>query len=524
MKILAATMSTKKTAFSDTRRAFIASVLAGMALGPARIVLSADEEAPSTKEAKFRRDLPEGHKQSVQISVDVTGQLKLNADGKEVRKLPMLVKGSINYVERQLAPVKSTTKDAPASIARWARHYGKATATITINDQPMEQGLREDRRLFAINNETASAVLFSPMGPLTREELELVDVPFGTTYLGRLLPKSTLGTGIGSSWKLTDNDVAALLCLDNVSQHDISVTLKEIAGGDAKASIEGKAQGAVAGVSTEMDISATFNYTLAKQQVTWLNASISEDRAIGHAQPGYVAQTKLKIIIDPTETAEEVSDKALGDLPTTANVATTLIDFQSSEAKFELAHDRRWRTMADAKDLAIMRMIDHGDLIAQCNISRLPPLPKGSQLTLEGFQADIRKSLAKSFGQFIEAGQSVNDRGQRILRVIVTGMASELPIHWAYYHVSDEAGNRAVIVVTLEMSLVEKYPALDTQILAGFNFIGTPVVPAATPTTSAGSAGNAAAAKDATDKSKATTPAPRSATKPTITPKPLQKK
>ena len=493
---------------------FLAGIAASMAAPPALMVL-ADEQPSSEKEVLFRRGVPVGHNQAVKIAIDVTGQLKLNADGKEVRKLPMQVKGTLEYVERQLptvpAPAKADGKTTAATIGRWARYYQTAVAKITLAEQPVEQGLREDRRLFAINNEPTAAVLFSPMGPLTREELELVDIPFGTTQLARLLPKGKVATGVGSSWKLADSDVSALLCLDNVSQHDLSVTFNEITGGEAKATLTGKVQGAVAGVSTELEITANFNYTLAQQQVTWLSATLQEDRAIGHAQPGYSAETKLKVIVETAESPVEVSDKSLGELPTVASIGTTLIDFQSIEANFTLAHDRRWRTMADSKDLAIMRMVDKGDLIAQCNISRQPPLPKGSQLTLEGFQAEIRKNLGKTFGQFVEAGQSVNDRGQRVLRVLITGMASELPIQWTYYHISDEAGNRAVIVVTLESSLVEKYPALDTQLLAGFNFTGVPETPP-TKSSTAGSTSSAPAKKEG-EKAEASA-TPRSATKP----------
>ena len=126
--------------------------------------------------------------------------------------------------------------------------------------------------------------------------------------------------------------------------------------------------------------------------------------------------------------------------------------------------------MVDRHDATILRMVDRGDLIAQCNISRLPQLAKGEQLTLEAFQEDVKKTLGKNFSQIVEAGQDVSDNGLRTLRVIVSGTTADLPIQWSYYHLSDDAGNRAALVFTIEGSLVERFAQIDRELIAAFRF------------------------------------------------------
>jgi hypothetical protein len=92
-------------------------------------------------------------------------------------------------------------------------------------------------------------------------------------------------------------------------------------------------------------------------------------------------------------------------------------------------------------------------------------------MALEAFQDDVKKTLGKNFGQVVEASQEAIDGGIRSLRVVVSGTASELPIQWMYYHLSDDAGNRLALVFTIEGSLAPKYPQIDRELVTGARFV-----------------------------------------------------
>jgi hypothetical protein len=121
-------------------------------------------------------------------------------------------------------------------------------------------------------------------------------------------------------------------------------------------------------------------------------------------------------------------------------------------------------------------MIDQGVLIAQCNISSLPDLAAGKRVQLPEFQADIEKALGKNFGQFVEASQQRSERGHRVLRAVVSGLASELPIQWVYYHLSDDKGRQTALVFTMEAKLVEKFAGADESIVGTFEFVDRAVL------------------------------------------------
>ena len=130
--------------------------------------------------------------------------------------------------------------------------------------------------------------------------------------------------------------------------------------------------------------------------------------------------------------------------------------------------------MVDRLDIAILRFIDRGDLIAQCNINRLPSLPKDKPLTLSAFQKSVETTLAKNSGQVLEAAQETTKDDGKILRVTVAGTASDIPIQWFYYHLTDAQNRRASVVLTLESKLLERFPSLDRELVSGLLLLETP--------------------------------------------------
>jgi len=407
-------------------------------------------------------DAVDSHQQ-VRVIVEVEGKLKVNPDGKEVQHVPIKATAELVYVERALASSKA------GSGGRAARHYAKAEAQIRLRETDLTNDLRPERRLIVLDAQAGEPAQFSPLGPLTREELELIEVPASGISLTALLPGKSIATG--SSWKLSDQVVARLFNLEAVNQQTIECKLDSVKDGLAIVSLEGTVTGAVGGVSSDLEVKGKLNFDLKKRAVTWLTLAIQEKRAIGHAQPGFEVVTRLRMVAAPCAAVPEVSNQALKELPTTAEGGQTLIELTSDKAGLQLVHDRRWGVMLERHDATILRLVDRGDLIAQCNISRLPAFTKGEALTLEGFQNDVKQALGKNFGEVVEAAQEAGEGGLVVQRITVSGTAGELPIQWTYYHLSDDKGHRASLVFTIEGKLVERFAQIDRELVSGFRFL-----------------------------------------------------
>jgi hypothetical protein len=393
----------------------------------------------------------------------VEGKLKLNADGKEVTHLPLKVQADLHFDQRILSQSQHHTD------VRLVRLFQSAQADIHLAKTPLKNSLRDTRRLIVVESDARRAVHFSPYGPLTREELDLVEFPASGLALESLLPPRPVK--IGGQWPLDDATVARLLGLEAVSQQTVACTLEAVKEKVALITLEGKAAGAVGGVSSDIELKGKLNFDIGQRAVTWLTLACREDRAIGHAQPGFEVLTTLRMVTAPAQNAAELSERALAGLPLKADGGQTLLELTAPIASFQLSYDRRWQIMAQQRDVTVLRLVDRGDLIAQCNLSPLPTLGAGQQLTLEGFQDDVQRTLGQNFGQIVQAAEELGEGDIRILRVVASGAVGELPIQWMYYHLSDDHGHRTSAVFTIESSLVERFGHIDRELVAGFRFL-----------------------------------------------------
>ena len=422
---------------------------------------------------KLAANPQETRPQRVKLAVEVAGQMKMNPSGREVKFLPMSVTAELNFLQRRLANSPGRpgeTKDSAA--VRLVRHYQSAEAKFNLKNTEFSERLRDDRRLVVLQAENDDGIYFSPLGPLLREELELLDVPGAGVLPELLLPGKVLR--VGETWNLSEAVIARLLSLDAVHKHDIIGKFDELRHGVAILSLEGKAAGAIGGVSSDVNLKAKLNLDPQEQLLTWLALSFTENRAIGHAQPGYDVTTRIRMLTGLAEDAPELSETSLGTLPLTAGLGEKLLSFRSEKGGFELVHDRRWRVMTERYDSAVLRLIDRGELVAQCNVAKLKNFAKDEKLTIEAFQEDVKKALEKNKGIITEVSQNTTDHGLLVQRLLVTGTASELPIQWTYYHVSDSEGRRASLVFTIDAKLVERYAHIDQELISAFRLFDPP--------------------------------------------------
>jgi hypothetical protein len=399
----------------------------------------------------------------VRSIVQVSGSLKLNPDGKRVVRLPLKVQGELLYDERVL------NFDAPGGLRKDIRLYHKADAAIRVGDGNHKTTLSDSHRIVVAEVSAGKQVLFSPLGPFTLDELELIDIQGSSTLLFRLLPSEEVG--VGDHWQHTDEVLRSLFGLEAITHNDLQSNLRQVEGSVAIIDLEGSVSGAIRGIASDLEIQGKYNFDLEHNRITWLALEVTENRAVGHAEPGFEATARIRTAIAPGAKCPELSSAAIKGFPLDGGGGATLLRFPVSHGAFQFLHDRSWRVMTDRHDVAILRRIEEGDLVAQCNTSPLAKLKEGQRVQLEAFKADIQRSLGKEFGQFIEASEEKNGNGLPVLRVVASGTASDVPIQWNYYLLSDDAGRQAAIVFTLDARMAERFAAADRTIVSSFEFL-----------------------------------------------------
>src|SRR5437016_6320875 len=85
-----------------------------------------------------------GSCRQAKVVVEVEGKLKLNADGQEIKHLPLKVHAELQYVERVLTSARHWSE------VRLIRAYRTAEAKIRLHESELASELGPERRLIAV--------------------------------------------------------------------------------------------------------------------------------------------------------------------------------------------------------------------------------------------------------------------------------------------------------------------------------------------------------------------------------------
>lgn len=452
----------------DSSRSVQAALAVVMLILAPQAAKAADLAAKQSLKSRHRV----GELSRVEVALQVGGDLKLVVEGKP-KSIPMSVIANIGYDEQLLAT------DEAGHPRRTLRYYNDTRAVIKVDQGGDKPKLDDAHRLIAVERLAGAApVLFCPSGALKREELDLIDVP-GNSMLGdSLLPSERVA--FGESWKLTDQTMAALLCLDAVSWTDVTSVQGETKDGIVEIAAAGSVNGAAGGVGTEIELKAKYRFDLARGRLVYLAMLIKEKRAVGHIGPGLDTVAKLIVSMTPIEKSSHLTQEVVARTKAELTPDAESLDYAAVSGQFRFPYDRRWHLTVDDAKLAILRLMDKGELVAQCNVSILPS-EKKSPVTLAEFQQDVQTSLGKNFGQFTNASQSTNEAGYAVLRVVAHGVVSELPIEWVYYLIQDSQGKRVSLAFTYEQDLAERFAQADRAMVQRLRMTETPASTAAKP-------------------------------------------
>ena len=127
-----------------------------------------------------------GQMSEVSVSFEASGWLSMR--GKPLpRRLKMSVKSEQKYQQRLMeltvGPKQADGQHGERFRCRAVRHYDSIETEMVVAKHEMQPALRDDRRLIAVSVEDGAATTFSPTGPLTREELDLIQQPGDSAIL-----------------------------------------------------------------------------------------------------------------------------------------------------------------------------------------------------------------------------------------------------------------------------------------------------------------------------------------------------
>jgi hypothetical protein len=364
----------------------------------------------------------------VQLELRVAGDLFATAapDAAPVRQ-PITLEATFDFLERP----------EPAAGPRGvARRYRAAEATIHAAGRQTRRQLAADAAELLVALEGTTPVPYLAAGFLSRNELELLQVPCDPLLVDGLRPDRVVTAR--DSWKLDADLAAGLLAIDTIDSGGLEATLETVAEGVARIRLAGTIVGGVDGAPTRLEVQGTAHAAATAEEdgegwridgaVAELEATISERREAGWVSPGLaieatvVMRRSATIGRTPVEAESTAERAALPDRPQ-GEGRPGMIWHRHPGDRYALVLDSRWRVVEDGPEGLVMRFVDRGALVAQCSILPLPRIRPDSPPSEETVGKDLRRSLAEQFGLLAESEAVRREDGTRVVRVVADGAA-----------------------------------------------------------------------------------------------------
>jgi hypothetical protein len=374
------------------------------------------------------------------IELNLTGHLTVaQENGKEQIRLE--AKARQVFSERILAvdglPVKS------------ARHYAEATASTLVSGDRFNRTLPADRRLIATQRDAEGLFCYSPAGPLTRDELDLVTEHFDPQCLAGLLPRRELK--VGESWPVGDAAAHAASLLDSLVKNGLTGKLTGVSGGTASFAIEGTVEGIENGAKVTIAVSAAGRFDLAGKHVVELTWKQTDEREAGPVSPASKIDATVVLKREPLDAApKELDEAAVGAIPRGEPPANlTRLRHIDSRDRYRLDYPRDWHITGETDPHLVLRLLDRKALAVQATITAWKAAEPGKHATA----VDLKKAIAEAPGwvadQVLDDGEVTIDGGRWLYRYSVAGRIRDVPVVQRFHLLAGPGGDQVVVTITL---------------------------------------------------------------------------
>lgn len=406
----------------------------------------------------------------VTVRMDIEGQLQAAVADTKAVAMKLTGNAQLSYHERRLSSLGRDAADF-----RGLRTYDQAEFHSQVADRVSETKLRPSFRQIVAEGQTDGIRLYSNFGPLTYEELELLRPPVDSLTALALLPADRVE--VGEKWDAPMWALQFLTAVEAVDKGELKCTLESAADDVAKVTFAGDIKGGILGASSVIKLSGHYLYDLKQHCLTHLELTQSETRSVGAVSPGLKVTAKAVLERTPSE-HPALNELAIEAVPREPKPESMLLAMEARDWGIKLYHDRVWHLFHQGTTVAVLRLMDKGSLVAQCNVSPIGPAPAGKHIGEQQFQEDVQKAIGAEF-QKIEKAEIIPTQDKRfVFRVIASGEANQktskgvnkVPVNWIYYLIADADGRQMVLVFTVENTLIERFQNRDINLALGIDF------------------------------------------------------
>ena len=432
---------------------------------------------PSLATAAIQLREPDSSDRVVQanVSVTTTGSV-FTAGGKEKSQKHVIeAQARFRFRERRL-----TSGGRDANALRAAREFDVAQLETTISGRLTEQTLPESNRVVVCSGAATGVWVYCPSGMLSRESMDLLELPGEPLALQALLPPEAVE--VGAKWTPSVWAIQMLATVEAVQKSEMNCELVSQNGYIATIQIDGSILGQRYGANTDVKVAGQLTYDTKAQLLTSAKLTYTIKANIGTVSPGIDARVETVVTRQVSPEKGKLTDALLETLPVSPPRGAEMLAFDAAPWKIQMLHDRGWHlfqaVLEGNSQVVIFRLMENGSLICQSNIAQIPTAAAGQHASLDQFEEDIQKSLGKRLKALRPREKIASQDDQTIYRVIADGQtilagekgAVEVPMQWNYYLVAAPSGQQLSFVFAIEPQLVEQLQDRDVEMVQSVRF------------------------------------------------------
>lgn len=409
------------------------------------------------------------------VEVTIDGGVVTSGGVDKTFRHDLAASAAYRFHERRLG---GAGRDAAAF--RSVRRFSQAAVRTKISDQLTEISLHPTMRLIAVNGRRQGLLRYALQGLLTREALDLLEMPCDPLAIVPLLPRRQVE--IGEEWRPDDWAIQMLTAIEAVEESTLSCTLEEVTDGVARVNFSGRMAGVKLGAPSNIELEGTFEYHLEDKLITRVTLTQTEKVAMGVVNPGIDSTTTVTLNRTLADSDGGLTDAIVESVPLEPPPERLPLVLTAAPWGLRLIHGRGWHVFhasyeTDPK-VCILRLLDHGSLVCQCNFSPVPDAEPGQHTPLETYEASIRQALGQQFGEFTDRTTVPTDDGRKIFRVTAVGnyqlpdgeSTRSVPMSWTYYLVATPSGRQVSFVFAIEPGLRERLRDRDLELVQSLRF------------------------------------------------------
>jgi hypothetical protein len=446
-----------------TRRRAIGLALASLVPGGLHPPLAVGQDAAVV----LAEEVKPGDCFNYEIGLSVAGTMKVDRGGK-VEPMTLTAKARHRFAERV-----EVAADNGAGMA--VRHYADAVSESVVGVDKARRELAADRRLIVAQRGAEGTLHYSPDGPLTRDELDLVAEHFDTLCLPGLLPNKAVRPG--DTWKVGGDAAQAACLFHGLLKNELTGKLIGVKDGTAEFAVDGTAEGIEHGATVRVAVAARGRFDLAAKRVVALAWAQTDGRDQGPVSPALEVKAEVTVTRTPLAAEpKELDTAARAKVPADGKVPDRLTQLRYDDPgkRFAFAYPRDWHFVVRNDSHLVLRLLVRGECVAQVTVTEWKKPQPGADFSAaaKAFKEATANQPGWEPDKVLDEGAVPSAAGRRVYRLVAGGKQDGQAVVQSFHLVLGPNGEHLAATTLARLEVADKVGTRDVALISAIEFPG----------------------------------------------------